>query len=64
MSQFAADLEDDLRGLKQNMADHAKAADSYYEGVMTQAEALKTKVEGAFEIMTSEASVNIPQSNN
>ncbi|KAI9640626.1 hypothetical protein NHQ30_010925 [Ciborinia camelliae] len=55
MSQFAADLESDLHDLKYNMADHAKAADSYFEGVMAQAEALKTKVEGAFEVVSSEA---------
>ncbi|TGO45787.1 hypothetical protein BCON_0365g00050 [Botryotinia convoluta] len=56
MSQFAADLENDLHDLKQNMANHARAAESYFEGVMTQAEALKTKVEGAFETISSEAS--------
>ncbi|QSZ36144.1 hypothetical protein DSL72_007269 [Monilinia vaccinii-corymbosi] len=55
MSQFAADLEKDLDELKRNMADHAKAADSYFEGVMTQAEALKAKVESTFEIISSEA---------
>ncbi|KAB8293793.1 hypothetical protein EYC80_009277 [Monilinia laxa] len=55
MSQFTADLENDLHDLKRNMADHAKAADSYFEGVMTKAEALKTKVEDAFEVLSSEA---------
>ncbi|KAG4032619.1 hypothetical protein MFRU_006g00890 [Monilinia fructicola] len=55
MSQFAADLENDLHDLKRNMADHVKAADSYFEGVMTKAEALKTKVEDAFEVISSEA---------
>ncbi|TGO46788.1 hypothetical protein BOTNAR_0565g00050 [Botryotinia narcissicola] len=55
MSQFAADLENDLHDLKQNMANHARAADSYFEGAMTQAEAIKTKVEGAFEVISSEA---------
>ena len=44
MNQFAADLENDLSDLKQNMADHSRAADSYFEGVMTQAEALKTNL--------------------
>lgn len=62
MSQFAADLENDLHDLKQNMADHARAADSYFEGVMTHAEALKTKVEGAFEVISSEALVSFLQS--
>ncbi|KAK6602311.1 hypothetical protein H4I95_07413 [Botrytis cinerea] len=55
MNQFAADLENDLNDLKQNMVDHSRAADSYFEGVMTQAETLKTKVEGAFEVISSEA---------
>lgn len=58
MSQFAADLENNLRDLKLNMANHARAADSYFEGVMTQADALKTKVEGAFEVISSEALVS------
>lgn len=58
MSQFAADLENDLHDLKRNMADHVKAADSYFEGVMTKAEALKTKVEDAFEVISSEAVVS------
>lgn len=62
MSQFAADLENDLHDLEQNMADHARAADSYFEGVMTHAEALKTKVEGAFEVISSEALVSFLQS--
>lgn len=58
MNQFAADLENDLSDLKQKMADHSRAADSYFKGVMTQAEALKTKVEGAFEVISSEALVS------
>ncbi|KAJ8062796.1 hypothetical protein OCU04_008054 [Sclerotinia nivalis] len=55
MRRFAEDLENDLQDLKRNMADHAKAADSYFEGVMAQAEVLKSKVEGAFEVISSEA---------
>ncbi|CAD6449326.1 d4c2e595-a039-4705-b477-c40f1496fb1f [Sclerotinia trifoliorum] len=55
MRQFAEDLEDDLQDLKRNMADHARAAGSYFEEVMMRTEILKTKVEGAFEVISSEA---------
>lgn len=55
MRQFAEDLEYDLQDLKRNVADHARAAGSYFEEVMMRTEVLKTKVEGAFEVISSEA---------
>jgi hypothetical protein len=59
MTQFAANLESDLHDLHNHMADHARTAESYFEGIYARAEALKSKVEGAFEIISSEASVSL-----
>lgn len=59
MKQFAANLESDLQELNRHMADHARTAESYFEGIYVRAEALKNKVEGAFEIISSEASVSL-----
>ncbi|PQE25448.1 nuclear membrane fusion Kar5 protein [Rutstroemia sp. NJR-2017a BBW] len=59
MTQFAANLESDLDDLNKHMADHARTADSYFEGIYARAEALKSKVEGAFEIISAEASVSL-----
>ncbi|KAM3079462.1 hypothetical protein ACMFMG_005893 [Clarireedia jacksonii] len=56
MEQFTANLENDLHDLNRHMADHARTAESYFEGIYSRAEALKNKVEGAFEIISTEAS--------
>lgn len=55
MSQFSEDLDHDLRKLKREMADHAQAAGSYFDGLLTQADALKNKMQGAFDVVSDEA---------
>jgi len=59
MEEFANGLEEDLRHLKKNMADHASAADSYFEGVKSQADQLKANIRGSIESLSEDFKVSI-----
>jgi len=59
MSKFAEDLDFDLQKIRRDMADHAHATESYFEGVLAQAEGLKQKVQGAFDTVSTEALVGL-----
>jgi hypothetical protein len=58
MSQFAEDLDHDLQKIRKDVAEHAHATESYFEGVLAQAEVLKQKVQGAFDTVSTEAMVS------
>lgn len=57
MAEFANGLEDDLRTLKLNMAEHARTADSYFEGVKSHADSLRAKLQDSVDMISSDFKV-------
>jgi hypothetical protein len=65
MAEFADGLDHDLRKIKEDMAEHAQSADSYFEGVKAHADHLKVKLQNSMEAITTDfkasASLNVKQ---
>ncbi|KAG9245100.1 hypothetical protein BJ878DRAFT_541623 [Calycina marina] len=54
MKVFADELDEDLDTIKAKMANHAHAADSYFDGVVNHAENLKKQIQGSMEILSKD----------
>jgi len=57
MAEFADGLDEELRNIKQTMSDHARAADSYFDGLKSHADQLKTKLQNSMEMMSKDFKV-------
>jgi hypothetical protein len=49
MAEFVSGLEGDLKAIKLNMAEHVRAADSYFEEVKQHTENLNAKLQVSVE---------------
>lgn len=58
MAEFANGLNDDLKVIRENMAEHARSANSYFEGVKSHTEQLKTKILHSVEVITADFMVS------
>jgi hypothetical protein len=58
MAEFASGLDEDLQRIKANMAEHARSADSYFEGVKAHADHIKAKFQRSMETMSSDFKVS------
>ncbi|KAH8601289.1 hypothetical protein B0O99DRAFT_736507 [Bisporella sp. PMI_857] len=54
MAEFADGLDEDLRSIKQKMSDQAHATDSYFEGMKSQAEHLKNKIQVSIDSISTD----------
>jgi len=58
LAEFTDGLEDDLKSIKYSMAEHARNADSYFEGVKIHAENLKIKLQESVEAFSGDFKVS------
>lgn len=54
MAEFADGLDHDLRKIKEDMAEHARSAGSYFEGVKAHADHLKIKLQNSMEVIITD----------
>jgi hypothetical protein len=54
MAEFSNGLSNDLQAIKDSMAEHARSADSYFEGVKSHSEQLKAKIMHSVEAISAD----------
>ena len=59
MAEFADGLDEDLRIIKENMAEHARSAASYFQGVKSYAENVTAIVQHSIEAISTDFSVSL-----
>lgn len=59
MAEFADGLNDYLQKSKENMADHARSVDSYFESVKSHADHLRVKLQHSMKAVTTDFKVEI-----
>jgi len=57
MAEFADDLDKDLKDFRQTMSDQTRAANTYFDGVKSHADQLKTKLQSSMESISKEVKV-------
>lgn len=58
MADLANGMERDIQILKDSMADHTRAADSYFESMIVRAELLKSKILETFHSFSGDIGVS------
>jgi len=59
MAEFASGLDEELRNIKQTMSDQAHAAESYFSGVKSHTDQLKTKLQSSMESISKDFKVSL-----
>lgn len=59
MADLASGMERDLQRFKESMADNARVADSYFEGIMVHTELLKSKIMETFDSVSADVRVSV-----
>ncbi|KAG9234727.1 hypothetical protein BJ875DRAFT_483939 [Amylocarpus encephaloides] len=54
MADFASELGNELRHLKENMAEHGRDVDKFFDGFMDHAERLKSKFQGTMNVVSKD----------
>jgi hypothetical protein len=57
MGEFADGLEHDLQKIKEHMAEHARSTDAYFEGMKSQADHMKSRLQNSMEALSTEFKV-------